>query len=205
MKLIVGLGNPSILYANSRHNIGFQAVKYLARAARTALKKEKGIRALSAKVKIEGIEVILALPLTFMNLSGEAVKPLIQKHKIDLADLLVICDDLDLEFGRQRIRAKGSSAGHRGVQSIIGLLGSEEFSRLRVGIGRPATNALAGRPGDNAAAADYVLSRFNQREKKELGSVIKKAAESCRVWVTQGVEKSMNIFNRSNNLKGAKE
>ncbi len=195
MKLIVGLGNPGILYANSRHNIGFQAVKYLAKAKKSVLKKEKGIRALSAKAKIEGMDVILAIPLTFMNLSGEAVRQLIKKYRINLRDLLIVCDDLDLEFGRLKIRATGSSAGHRGVKSIIDLLGSDEFSRLRIGIGRP---------GDNTAAADYVLSRFNKREKSELSAIIKQAAECCQIWVGEGIEKSMNIFNRSNNVKGVK-
>ncbi len=190
MKLIVGLGNPGILYASSRHNIGFQAVKYLAKAKKIALKKEKGSRALSAKLKTEGVDVILAIPLTFMNLSGEAVRQLIKKYKIDLGDLLVVCDDLDLEFGRLKIRSSGSSAGHRGVKSIIDALGSDQFSRLRIGIGRP---------GDNLDTAEYVLSRFDKREKSGLAEIIKKAAECAQVWVSEGVEKSMNIFNRNNN------
>ncbi len=189
MKLIVGLGNPGILYASSRHNIGFQAVKYLAKARKTALKKEKGISVLSAKAKIEGSDAVLALPLTFMNLSGEAVRPLLKKYRVGLGDLLVICDDLDLEFGRIKIRSGGSSAGHRGVKSIIELLGSDEFSRLRIGIGRP---------GGHTAAADYVLSRFNKREKSELSAIIKLAVECCQVWVREGAEKSMNIFNKKN-------
>ncbi|MDO8662212.1 MAG: aminoacyl-tRNA hydrolase [Candidatus Omnitrophota bacterium] len=188
MKLIVGLGNPGILYASSRHNIGFQAVKYLAKVKKIALKKEKGIRALSAKAKIEGMEVVLAIPLTFMNLSGEAVRQLIKKYKIDLGDLLVVCDDLDLEFGRLKIRSSGSSAGHRGVKSIIDALGSDQFSRLRIGIGRPE---------DNSTAADYVLSRFNKREQGQLSAIIKKAAECCQVWVSEGIDKSMSIFNRN--------
>ncbi len=195
MKLIVGLGNPGILYASSRHNIGFQAVKYLAKAKKSVLKKEKGIRALSAKAKIEGIDVVLAFPLTFMNLSGEAVRLLVKKYRIDSGDLLVVCDDLDLEFGRLKIRAIGSSAGHRGVSSIIDSLSSDEFSRLRIGIGRP---------GNNAAAAEYVLSRFNKREKSELSAIIKRASECCQVWAGEGIEKSMNIFNRSNNVGGFK-
>lgn len=191
MKLIVGLGNPGILYASTRHNIGFQVVKYLAKAHKTALKKEKGVRALSAKAKIEGIDTLLALPLTFMNLSGEAAGPLLKKYRVGPGDLLVVCDDLDLEFGRLKIRSSGSSAGHRGVKSIIELLGSDEFSRLRIGIGRP---------GNSAAAAGYVLSRFNKREKEELNGIIKRGAECCRVWAAKGIEETMNIFNRSNNV-----
>ena len=103
---------------------------------------------------------------------------------------------IDLEFGRIKIRSGGSSAGHRGVKSIIDLLGSDEFSRLRIGIGRP---------GDNTAATDYVLSRFNQREKSKLSAIIKQAAEAAQAWVSEGAEKSMNIFNRNVNLKELKE
>lgn len=132
------------------------------------------------------------MPLTFMNLSGEAVGSLLKKYRIALADLLVICDDLDLEFGRIRIRSGGSSAGHRGVKSIIGILGNAEFNRLRIGIGRP---------GGHSAAADYVLSRFNQREKGELGAIIKRAAQAAQAWASEGAGKSMNIFNRNVNLK----
>jgi len=192
MKLIVGLGNPGILYASSRHNIGFQVVKYLARAKKAALKKEKGISALSAKARIAGSDALLALPLTYMNLSGEVVGPLLKKYKLGLSDLLVICDDLDLEFGRIKIRSSGSSAGHRGVKSIIDLLGSDAFSRLRIGIGRP---------GDRSTAADYVLSRFHKREKNELDAIIKRSVEAAETWVSAGAGKSMNIFNRNVNLK----
>lgn len=192
MKLIVGLGNPGILYANSRHNIGFQVVKYLARIKASALKKEKGIRALSAKVRFKGVDTVLALPLTFMNLSGEAVELLLKKYKADSGDLLAVCDDLDLEFGRLRLRSKGSSAGHRGIQSIIEHLGGNGFSRLRVGIGRPK---------GSAEAAGYVLSHFNKKEKMELAAVIKNAADCAVSWASEGLEKSMNIFNRGINAK----
>lgn len=189
MKLIIGLGNPGFFYNGSRHNIGFQVIKYLAKAKHAALKKEKGIRALSGKVKFEGVDTVLALPLTFMNLSGEAVKPLLERYKAEPGDLLVVCDDLDLEFGRLRLRSKGTSAGHRGIESIIGYLGSNEFSRARVGIGRP---------GDKTEAADYVLSHFNKKEKEKLASIIENAATCCVSWVSIGLEKSMSIFNKKN-------
>jgi len=192
MKLIVGLGNPGVLYSGSRHNIGFQVVKHLAKAKKTVLKKEKGANALSAKARFGETDAVLALPLTFMNLSGEAVKLLLKKHKAGLGDLLVVCDDLDLEFGRLRLRAKGSSAGHRGIQSIIGHLGSNEFSRLRVGIGRP---------GNHIEAADYVLEHFNKKESGELAGIIKNAAECCESWVNEGLEKSMGEFNKRNNVQ----
>ncbi|MFA5096256.1 MAG: aminoacyl-tRNA hydrolase [Candidatus Omnitrophota bacterium] len=184
MKLIVGLGNPGIFYSGTRHNVGFQVVKNLAGAQKAVLKKERGVRALSARAKVEGSDVILALPLTYMNLSGEAVFPLLNRYGSGPADLLVVCDDLDLEFGRIKIRSGGSSAGHRGIQSIIDSLGGNEFSRVRVGIGRPAVGA-----------ADYVLSHFNRNEKAALSAMINRAQECCLSWISQGVEKSMNIFN----------
>lgn len=191
MKLIVGLGNPGILYGSSRHNIGFQVIKHLAKAKKFALKKEKGLKALSAKGKLEGRDTVLALPLTFMNLSGEALSPLLKKYKAELSDLLVVCDDLDLEFGQIKIRCGGSSAGHRGIQSIIDSLGNNEFSRLRVGIGRPG----------NIDASEYVLGHFKRNEKTQLPEIINRAKECCLTWVSAGLEKSMNIFNRSNKLK----
>ena len=191
MKLIVGLGNPGILYSATRHNIGFQVVRALARQGKFALKKEKGVKALSAKGRIEGREVILALPLTFMNLSGEAVLALVKRYKAGLTSILVVCDDLDLEFGRIKISSGGSSAGQRGIKSIIDALGSNEFCRIRIGIGRPA---------GKLAAAKYVLSHFNKEEKGQLPEIIARALECCRAWASEGIEKSMNIFNSKINI-----
>ncbi len=160
-----------------------------AKYGKFALKKEKGVKALSAKGKLDGIEAVLAMPLTFMNVSGEAFVALLKKYKVELEDCLVVCDDLDLEFGRIKIRSGGSSAGHRGIQSIIDHLGSDGFSRVRIGIGRPKDKAVS----------DYVLSHFNRKEKSQLRRIIKRAEECCLVWVSQGVEKSMNIFNKKGN------
>ena len=191
MKLIVGLGNPGILYSGTRHNIGFQVIKHLAKSKNFALKKEKGFKALSAKGKLEGIETALAMPLTFMNLSGGALEPLFKKYQAELSDLLVVCDDLDLEFGQLKIRCGGSSAGHRGIQSIIDSFGSNEFNRLRIGIGRPK----------DTGASEYVLSHFKRNERSQLPEIINRAKQCCLTWVSEGVEKSMNIFNRNNNVK----
>jgi PTH1 family peptidyl-tRNA hydrolase len=188
VKLIVGLGNPGILYANTRHNAGFMAVKALARILRCGLKKEKGIPALSGKGKINGEEIILALPLTFMNLSGRAVNALLRKYPLAPEGLLVVADDLDLPLGRLRIRASGSSAGQRGLKSVIEALGSQEFARLRIGIGRP---------GHKAQAAGYVLSRFNAQEKRALKAVIEKACQCCAAWAKDGIHSAMNEFNHS--------
>lgn len=182
----MGLGNPGGTYRDSRHNIGFSVVKALARAYKITLKKESASCSLAGKGEIEGVNVILAMPLTFMNLSGSAVNLLLKKYKISLEDLLVVCDDLDLEFGRLRVRPSGSSGGQRGLKSIIAALKSGEFCRLRIGIGRPRKNM---------DAAGFVLSDFSRREKNRIKDVIRQACDCCRVWITEGVTESMNIFN----------
>ncbi|MDI6605806.1 MAG: aminoacyl-tRNA hydrolase [Candidatus Omnitrophota bacterium] len=187
MKLIVGLGNPGDFYAGSRHNVGFSVLKALSRGLKAPLKRDKGTFSLSARAKYAKQNLMLAMPLTFMNLSGNAVKDLVKKHRIDLDNLLVICDDLDLEFARLKIRPQGSSGGHRGLASIIESLGSDKFARLRIGIGRPGKG-----PGTSA----YVLSPFRGEEKKEMLKVVKRALECCQAWVDEGIIKAMNAFNK---------
>jgi len=197
MKLIVGLGNPGRIYTESRHNIGFSVIKALSKIYKIPLKKNNTF-SLSGKGKLEDENLILALPLTFMNLSGIAVSALIKKYKIDLPrpsragrsldNLLVVCDDLDLGFGVIKIRPSGSSGGHRGLGSIIDSLGSQGFPRLRVGIGRP----LQARTD----AASFVLSPFTKKEKERVKELIENACDCCRVWVKKGITESMNIFNR---------
>lgn len=197
MKLIVGLGNPGKVYINSRHNIGFLVIKALSQFLKIPLKKDKEILSLNGRGKIRNQNIILAMPLTFMNLSGLAVSALIKKYKIDLPRLrsreesldnvLVVCDDLDLEFGRLKIRPYGSSGGHQGLQSTIDYLNSDRFPRLRIGIGRR-------RP--NTDAAEYVLSTFSKEEKVKLKGIIARACDCCQTWITQDITKSMNIFNR---------
>lgn len=187
MKLIVGLGNPGAGYINSRHNIGFTVVKELAKACNIGFKKDSGTFSLSGSGKIGDEEVILAIPFTFMNLSGSAVKALFREYRLWLNELLVVCDDVDLEFGRIKIRAGGSSGGHRGVKSVIDSLESQDFALLRIGIGRPR---------GNTDTADYVLDRFTKEEKGESKGIIKRACECCKVWVTKGVTASMNMFNK---------
>jgi PTH1 family peptidyl-tRNA hydrolase len=198
MKLIVGLGNPGRIYIDSRHNIGFSLIRTLSRIYKIPLKKDNHTFSLSGKGRIEGQNLILALPLTFMNLSGIAVSALLKKYKIDLPqplareergleNLLVVCDDLDLGVGRMKIKSSGSAGGHRGLESIIDSLGSQEFCRLRIGIGRPLNK--------NIDAVDYVLSSFTRKEKEEIKEIIEKACDCLRVWVTKGITESMNIFN----------
>jgi len=195
MKLIVGLGNPGRIYKDSRHNIGFSVINALSIKYKILLKKESGVFSLSGKGKIQSQHFLLALPLTFMNLSGIAVSALLKKYKLDLQDLLVVCDDLDLGFGAIKIRPCGSSGGHHGLKSIIGSLGSQEFCRLRIGIGRPLQ--------DNTDTADYVLSPFHKKEKGQIGEIIEKGCEYCRVWVTKGIIESMTIFNRCSKINNA--
>jgi PTH1 family peptidyl-tRNA hydrolase len=181
------LGNPGIIYAGSRHNIGFLVIRHLARIHKIVLKKDSNAFSLTGKGRVGKGNVILAMPLTFMNLSGLAVKALLKKYKVDLNNLLVICDNLDLEFARLKVCAQGSSGGHRGLKSTIDSLGTQDFARLGIGIGRPL---------NNLDASEYVLSPFTRREKQQISSVIKKASDCCLVWANEGITKSMNIFNR---------
>ena len=187
MKLIVGLGNPGELYAGSRHNLGSLTVRTLAKRCKVSLKKDFRTLSLCGKAGICGQKIILAIPLVFMNLSGGAVMALLKRYKLGLQDLLIVCDDIDLELGRLKIRPGASSGGHRGLESIAQTLKSQEFARLRLGIGRP--------PSD-LRAADFVLSRFDREEQKQLKEIVERACDCCQVWVTQGLDESMNIFNR---------
>lgn len=191
MKMIVGLGNPGRDYLNSRHNVGFLVIKNLGSIYRTRFKKEKAIPALSAAVKIKE-QLILVIPLTFMNLSGLAVGLLAKKYKIDLKNLVVVCDDLDLDLGRIKIRPRGSSGGHRGLQSIIDSLGTIEFPRLRIGINRPLRNRDAVR---------YVLSDFNKKEKAQLEKTVSRSCDCIQTWISDGVNEAMNIFNAATSVR----
>ena len=188
MKLIVGLGNPGQGYAKTRHNIGFMLVKKLAKDYRISLKRHFGISALAGKGKIGRYDVILAMPLTFMNLSGNAVADLVKKYRVDLDSLLIVYDDLDLDFGRIKIRHQGSCGGHNGVMSIIDKLKTEEFCRLRLGSGRPAKKG--------ADLSEFVLSEFTKKEEPSLKVIIEAAGECCKSWVIEGINKSMNLYNK---------
>ena len=188
MKLIVGLGNPGDIYAHSRHNIGFLVIKALSNIYKAPLKRERGTFSLSARIKIDNQVVIIAMPLTFMNLSGNAVEALLKKHRIGLENLLMVLDDLDLDLARIKLRPSGSSAGHRGLESIIDSVDSSLFSRLRIGIGRSPRGV---------EASEYVLLPFSRKEKAQVKQAIEKATECCSAWVTKGVAETMNIFNKS--------
>jgi len=186
VKLIVGLGNPGLTYAGSRHNIGFAIVKSLASSLKVSFKRDNSVLASVGSGKFGGHILILALPQTFMNLSGVAVGSLLKKFKARFEDLLVVCDDLDLDLGRMKIRQNGSSGGHRGLSSVIEHLGTQNFNRLRIGISRPRKNQ---------DAAEYVLAGFSHKEKSIVQEIKVDALDCCRGWVEHGIVETMNTFN----------
>ena len=191
MKLIVGLGNPGKTYAHNRHNVGFQCLNYFARLHSIRFDH----RQCHARVgigKVRGEKLLLAKPGTFVNLSGNSVAGLVRKHKIPLSDLLVIYDDLDVPLGKIRLRQSGSSGGHRGMNSIISALGSEDFPRIRVGIGRPQAEKQS---IDEDAVVNYVLSDFSPQEAELIRPVIASVAEAIDCFLTQGIVEAMNKFN----------
>lgn len=186
MKLIVGLGNPGLIYAACRHNIGFAVLKFLAGSLKVSFKRDNSVLALVGSSKLGREDLILAMPQTFMNLSGVAVKSLLKKFKAKPEDLLVVCDDLDLGLGRIKIRQNGSSGGHRGLSSIIEHLGTQDFNRLRIGIGRPKKAQ---------DAAEYVLAGFLNKEKLIVQEVKVDALNCCMSWAENGIVETMNTFN----------
>ncbi|NMC27298.1 MAG: aminoacyl-tRNA hydrolase [Syntrophomonadaceae bacterium] len=184
MKIIVGLGNPGPEYKNTRHNIGYMVLEEL--AARYPVEKQDAkFDALIGQIRIGGEKVLLVKPLTYMNLSGRAVQPLVHWHKLDLQDLIVVYDDMDLPLGRLRIRAGGGSGGHKGIKSIIERLGTSDFARIRLGIGWAV----------DRDAVDWVLGRFGTEEEDEARHAVERAADALEKWVTAGLESTMNTYN----------
>jgi peptidyl-tRNA hydrolase, PTH1 family len=187
VKLIVGLGNPGIEYQFTPHNLGFLTIDCLANDVGAEV-RNRNCRALTARAVIEEQQVLLAKPETYMNLSGMAVRELVGKYEVDPAkDLIVIYDELDLPLGRIRIRQRGSSAGHNGMESIIGALGTQEFLRVRLGIG-PDKKVSDG--------AKYLLSPFRKAQLKVVDEIIDTASEAVRVILKEGPGAAMNRFNR---------
>ncbi len=193
MKLIVGLGNPGRGYANNRHNIGFMCLKHFARRHRIRFDKKQG-KARTGSGEVAGSKVVVARPQTYMNLSGQAVGRLVRKFNISLDDLLVIHDDLDLPLGKIRIRRGGGSAGHKGVESIITELGSQDLLRLRVGIGRPIITTGSTEISE-ADIITYVLSDFTPDEKRTITRVIPRVSEAILCLLTEGLTAAMNRYN----------
>lgn len=186
MKLIVGLGNPEIKYAFTRHNIGFLAIdELLTRIPNVNLDKDK-FKGIFTKTKIENEDIIIAKPLTYMNLSGEFIKPLADFYKISSNDIIVIYDELALPVGKIRITKEGSAAGHNGIKSIIANLGTEKFIKVRIGIGetKPFISQV-----------DFVLLKYSADEFKEQKKNINRAVDAVISIVKYGVDKTMNNFN----------
>lgn len=184
MKLIVGLGNPGRRYQGTRHNIGARVIETLARRHRVTL-REEGWADVGA-LTLHGARVLFARPQTYVNVSGTAVADLRRRHRLPLENLLVVFDDLDLPVGQIRLRAKGGHGGHNGMRSIVEALGSEEFPRLRVGIGRPR---------EDVDPADYVLSRFSKGEQAQMDEAVERAADAVEAYVRRGIEAAMSAFN----------
>ena len=184
MKLIVGLGNPGREYEHTRHNVGFQVAEELARRHRVTLKNHAKWKARAAKIAEIGDGVLLAEPTTFMNLSGWSVREIAAFHKLAPSDLLVVVDDADLPLGRLRIRQSGSAGGHNGLKSIIQEIGTIEFPRLRVGVGR--------QPGE---LKNHVLGRFSDDERAHIDAAVKRAADAAELFATENILAAMNRYN----------
>ncbi len=192
MKLIVGLGNPGFLYARNRHNVGFMCVSHLAKTQKIAFDRKQG-QARTGIGNIAGHLVVLARPQTYMNASGESVSALMKKLNVAPADLIVIHDDLDLPAGKIRLRRGGSSGGHKGIDSIIARIGTRDFYRVRVGIGRPENDEKA--VDKESAVIDYVLRDFTSEEKKIIDTVIPKVSDAIVSLLAEGLAAAMNKYN----------
>ncbi len=185
MRLIVGLGNPGIEYQFTPHNLGFLVVDRLADEAQVRVERPEA-RCLIGRAELEGQPVVLAKPLTYMNLSGLAVRDLLERFGLEAAALVVVYDDLALPAGSLRVRCRGSDGGHNGVASIIGALGSEDIVRVRMGIA----------PDYARDAAQFVLRQFRRSELKQVEEQIGRAADAVRLILREGPDKAMNLFNR---------
>jgi peptidyl-tRNA hydrolase, PTH1 family len=183
--VLVGLGNPGREYRNTRHNVGFMTLDVICQGMNIKLSRMQS-NALIGTGFVDERKVILAKPQTFMNLSGKAVSSLVKFYKIPLSQLLVIHDDIDLPFGTLRMRPGGGSAGQKGLASIIEQLGTQDFPRLRIGVGRP--------PGQ-MSGADYVLQDFSPAEQTVLNEVFTRAAQAAQIFIKLGAEQAMNQFN----------
>lgn len=194
MKLIVGLGNPGEEYKHTRHNIGARIARALAGSNRISLRRRR-YSSCFGEGRIQGNDVVIILPLTYMNLSGDAVSAVMDDRKIQLSDLLVICDDADLDLGSIRIRPSGSDGGHRGLRSIIAKLGTNSFNRMRIGIGRAKGGSASGEKKDSLK--DHVLRPFNMGETAVVSKAEEKAVEAVSYWLKNGIDKTMNRYNAS--------
>lgn len=185
MKLIIGLGNVGDKYVFTRHNVGFMVLDRLAARENFTFREDKKLKSFIAKVRLSGEEFLLVKPTTFMNLSGEALRAVIDYYKIEVKDILVIYDDLSLDLGRIRFRANGSDGGHNGIKSIIQHLGGNKFARLKVGIG----------PQQPIPAENFVLQNFSKEQLETLKTLLDKSLDAAMCYFSEGIEKAQNKFN----------
>ena len=185
VRLVVGLGNPGNAYKKTRHNVGFMVVDQIAEDFSIALIKQK-FDTVFGRGAVDGVEVVLAKPMAFMNRSGPQVQKIARYYRILSEDMLVVHDDIDLAFGRIKIKEKGGDGGHKGVRSIIDAFGGGDFVRLRIGVGRPEAGI---------SAADYVLGKFSLKEKKVLHRIITEARDAVGTILCKGAKEGMNRFN----------
>lgn len=186
MRIIIGLGNPTEKYQATRHNIGWDAITRISDDYRIPLNQKKH-KAIYGTGYIEGEKVILVRPLTYMNLSGESVRELVDFYKVDSEDIIIIYDDVSLDVGQLRIRKKGSAGGHNGIKSIISHLGTDVFPRIKVGVGeKPKGWDLA----------DYVLSRFTEEENVAIREALGEISDACRIIIANGMDAAMNQYNK---------
>ena len=183
--LVVGLGNPGEEYDKTRHNVGAEVIELLARRHGGKLRKQKE-RSLTDEVNVGGKRMALAIPLTYMNLSGEAVAPLVRRYGVEPGQLVVVQDEMDFELGRLQVKNGGGLAGHNGLKSIVAHLHTQDFVRIRIGIGKP--------PGSRQGA-DHVLRRFSKAERKEIDVTLEEAADAVELILAEGVEVAMNRVN----------
>jgi PTH1 family peptidyl-tRNA hydrolase len=189
VKVLVGLGNPGKRYERTPHNVGFNVIEGLAKGLTCVLKTSFSFNARMGKVFFNGEEILLLEPQSYMNASGPVVGSILRYNKAAPTDMILVLDDADIELGRLRIRAKGSSGGHKGLESVIQNVGSEEFARVRVGIGRS---------NDGRNLVEHVLTPFSKSERNEVDRIVTRAAEAVLCIIESGVETAMNRFNARN-------
>lgn len=185
MKVVVGLGNPGEEYRGTRHNVGFEVVDRLAARARTELRRDRTLNALVARGTVAEEEVLLVEPLTYMNLSGVVARRALERAAGEPGDLVVVCDDYHLPVGVLRLRGGGSAGGHNGLTDVARCLGTQEYPRLRLGIGAPG----------GAEAREFVLARFRPGERRPMEEAYERAAEAVESWVSHGLERTMARYN----------
>ena len=184
MKIIVGLGNPGAQYANTPHSVGFEAVDAIAAEIGASWESKRQFNCLMAKGTFAGLPVMLVKPQTYMNLSGESVAPVVKYHNATAADLLVIQDDIDLPVGRMRVRKNGSCGGHNGIRNIIERLGTQDFARLKLGVGKDKSNVIA-----------HVLGKFDPTTRKTMDIVVVEAVKAAAAILRDGPDRAMNAYN----------